>query len=352
MLNSKGSHEIETQADQGTIPATPALVPLVSICIPAYNAQRFIADTLESALRQDYPNLEIVVSDDGSTDRTPEILTAYAGRGVRVIRQEKNLGMTRNMNAVSRASRGKYVVKLDSDDLLEPGYVSGLAPVLEAHPRVAFAHCACRLIDVDGKFLGYERDIHGSFLRSGLAEWPRYVLGPRAVHVLMIRREAFEAVGGYNGAFIRSQDWKLERDLLRYGDVFYQDQVLAQYRCHAEDKKGLHLLRAQAFLQHLEDMDRHWPPEVPAKSRLLAKARWRMAYGLAFETSYAEPDESAALLRIIPRFGNFWITRLMAQMIRMGGAGIIRFIYLHKLRLRQLAKAFLYKKSSLAGNGA
>ncbi|MBM4275125.1 MAG: glycosyltransferase family 2 protein, partial [Deltaproteobacteria bacterium] len=75
---------------------------LVSICIPAYNAQRFIAATLESALRQDYPNLEIIVSDDGSADRTAEIVQAYGSRGVRLIRQARNLGMTGNMNAVIR----------------------------------------------------------------------------------------------------------------------------------------------------------------------------------------------------------------------------------------------------------
>ena len=333
------------RADQETLSGTMKTFPLVSICIPAYNAQRFIADTLESALRQDYPHLEIIVSDDGSTDRTPEIVQAYENRGVRLIRQEKNLGMTPNMNAVILASRGKYVVKLDSDDLLEAGYVSSLVPIMEAHSRVAFAHCACRLIDVDGNFLGYERSIHGSFMRSGLAEWPRYVLGPRAVHLLMVRRETFEAVGGYDESFIRSQDWKLERDLLRVGDVFYHDQVLAQYRCHG-DKPQWRLLWAQDYLQHLEDMDRHWPPGGPDKERLLANARWRMAYGRSFDASYAEPDESEAILRVIPRFGNFWITRLMAKMIRMGGAGIIRFIYLQQLRLRQLAKKFLYKKSS------
>ena len=327
-------------------------LPLVSICIPAYNVEHFIRETLESALAQDYPNLEIIVSDDASTDRTPEIVAGYESKGVRLIKQAKNLGMTANMNAVVRASQGKYVFKLDSDDLLEPGCVSSLVPVMEAHPRVAFAHCACRLIDVDGNFLGYERDIHGSFLRSGLAEWPRYVLGPRAVHLLMLRRTAFEAVGGYDESFIRSQDWKLERELLKIGDVYYHDQVLAHYRCHGEGKQGLQLLRAQAFLQHLEDMDRHWPPGGPDKERLLANARWRMAYGLSFDASYAEPDESEAILRVIPRFGNFWITRVMAKMIRMGGAGIIRFIYLHQLRLRQLAKAFLYKKSSRIGNGA
>jgi glycosyltransferase involved in cell wall biosynthesis len=319
-------------------------LPLVSICIPAYNAERFISDTLESALRQDYSHLEILVSDDGSTDRTLELVQAYQSRGVRVIRQDNNLGMTRNMNAVIFASAGKYAVKLDSDDLLEPGYVSRLVPVLEAHPSVAFAHCACRLIDVDGKFLGYERSIHGSFIRSGLEEWPRYVLGPRAVHILMLRREAFDAVGGYNDSFIRSQDWKLERDLLCVGDVYYCDQVLAHYRSHAEGKKDLHLLRAQAFLLHMEDMDRHWPKEVPNKEHLLGSARRRFALGLALAASSLELAESQELLKIFAPYQNYLPVRLITMIIKAGGSGIIHKTYACYLRLRQMVKEILYKE--------
>jgi glycosyltransferase involved in cell wall biosynthesis len=319
---------------------------LVSICIPAYNAERFISDTLESALRQDYPNLEIIVSDDGSTDRTPKIVQTYESRGVRLLRQEKNLGMTQNMNAVIRASNGKYAVKLDSDDLLEPGYVSGLASVLEAHPRVAFAHCACKLIDVDGNFLGYERSIHGSFIRSGLAEWPRYVLGPRAVHILMLRREAFDAVGGYDDSFIRSQDWKLERDLLCVGDVYYCDQVLAQYRSHDEGKKGLHRLRAQAFQLHIEDMERHWPLKVANKERLLANARRHFAIGLTTAAASVEPTEAQELLEVLSQYRNYVPVRLSIVLIKSGYSWIINGLFACYLRLRQIVKQIVYKKAN------
>ncbi len=325
---------------------------LVSICIPAYNAERFIAATLESALRQDYANLEIVVSDDRSTDRTPEIVQAYESRGVRLIRQARNLGMTGNMNAVILASRGKYAVKLDSDDLLEPGYVFSMVPVMEAHPRVVFAHCACRLIDADGKFLGYERSIHGSFIRPGLKEWPRYVFGPRAVHLLMLRRTAFEAVGGYDESFIRSQDWKLERDLLKIGDVYYNDQLLARYRCHGEGKQGLQLLRAQAHLQHLEDMEKNWPPAVPGKARLLRRARRHLALWLVLTAAQADRREALDLLNHLPPYGNFLDVRLLGHLVRSGGSGIIRLYYRQKMHLRQAVKKLFYKSPDLAGQAA
>jgi hypothetical protein len=125
-------------------------------------------------------------------------------------------------------------VKLDADDMLEPHYVSSLVAVMEAHPRVAFAHCACCLIDQDGKFLGYERSIHGSFIRAGLEEWPRYVFGPRAVGNLMLRRTAFEEVRGYDESYLKP-GLETGADLLLAGDVYILTRQLANYR-HAEGK--------------------------------------------------------------------------------------------------------------------
>ncbi|MCK6585111.1 MAG: glycosyltransferase, partial [Anaerolineales bacterium] len=154
--------------------------PLVSICIPAYNAERFIEETLNSAVSQTYPNLEIIVSDDCSQDRTFEIASRYANQRVLVIRTPHNLGMFGNFNHVIRHSSGKYILKLDADDLVTPEHIAEQVAVMEANPQVTFAHCACRLIDINGNFIGYERSLHGSFIKSGIEEWPRYVFGPRA----------------------------------------------------------------------------------------------------------------------------------------------------------------------------
>ena len=321
----------------------PANLPLVSICIPAYNAASFIRETLESTLAQDYPNLEIIVSDDASTDDTPKIVAAYESQGVRLIKQTRNLNMTTNMNAVIRASRGKYAVKLDADDILEPHYVSTLVPIIEAHPRVAFAHCACRLIDKDGKFLGYERSIRGSFLRTGLEEWPRYIFGPRAVHILMLRRQHFEEIGGYNESF-HSQDWKLERDLLGIGDVYYHDQILAHYRVHNVGKSRLAWFRAQDHLLHLEDMERLWPLGVPDKERLLQKARRHQARCVLHNAVLSGPEEARELLELFPRYGNFPSLWPLAWLIRLGGAGLLRLGYRVEFHLRQTVKKLLYKK--------
>jgi glycosyltransferase involved in cell wall biosynthesis len=92
---------------------------LVSIVIPAHNAAQFICQTLDSALRQTWPALEIVVVDDGSTDRTAELAQRYSARGVHVLRQ-LNHGAAAARNRGFAASHGKYIQYLDADDLLSP----------------------------------------------------------------------------------------------------------------------------------------------------------------------------------------------------------------------------------------
>ena len=99
--------------------------PLVSIGIPTYNRERLIGRAIESALHQDYPNIEIVISDNASTDATPEICRRYAQEqpNVRYVQQSRNLGATRNFDAVLQQSSGQFFMWLGDDDWLDPNYV-------------------------------------------------------------------------------------------------------------------------------------------------------------------------------------------------------------------------------------
>jgi glycosyltransferase involved in cell wall biosynthesis len=317
--------------------------PLVSICIPAYNAERFIAETLESALNQTYPNTEVIVSDDASRDSTGKIVKGYSSRGVRLIKQPRNLGMHANWNAVIRASSGKYVLKLDADDLLHPDHVREQIKVFESYPEVVFAHCACQLIDVNGRFLGYERSIHGSFIRDGLEEWPRYVFGPRAVNIVMLRRSAFEQVGGYDERYRYSGDWAMHRSLLRIGSVFYNDQVLARYRVHTVGKRGVERIQAYERLMHLKDMELNWPQAVPNKAELLSQARTHLAVKSLLGAARCTNQERADILQTLPSHTDNWRLQVLWLFLCYGGAPIIRFYSSSRQRARLLAKSIIFK---------
>lgn len=111
-------------------------VPLVSILIPCFNAERWVAQTLESALAQTWPNVEIVVVNDGSTDGSRAVLAQYESRGIRVVDQI-NAGQGAAMNRAIGECTGEYIQFLDADDLLAPDKIERQMRRLLEHPGCA-----------------------------------------------------------------------------------------------------------------------------------------------------------------------------------------------------------------------
>ena len=109
--------------------------PLVSVLVPCYNAERFVGAALESVLAQTYAPIEVIVVDDGSTDRSAAVLEPFRAPGVTVIRQE-NHGAAAARNAAFAASRGRYILYLDGDDLMSPGHIAALVDKLDGSDRV------------------------------------------------------------------------------------------------------------------------------------------------------------------------------------------------------------------------
>jgi glycosyltransferase involved in cell wall biosynthesis len=126
--------------------------PRVVALVPAWNAEAFIERTLGALSAQDYPNLEIFVSVDLSSDRTAEICQRYARTDarVRVIVQKERQGFVGNTRALLNAAEGKYLTWAWHDDLLHSGYVSRLVPVLESNPAVVCAYTDVELHRLDG----------------------------------------------------------------------------------------------------------------------------------------------------------------------------------------------------------
>jgi GT2 family glycosyltransferase len=173
--------------------------PLVSILIPAYNAERWVAATLRSALAQTWPRKEIILVDDGSTDRTLSIARTFETEGVRILRQE-NQGSAAARNKAASLCQGDYIQWLDADDLLAPDKVATQIDALDrcANGRV-LASCGW------GKFL--YRPYRAKFVSSDLwcdlspAEWLIRKMG-RNLHMQtatwLISRELCEAAGPWD----------------------------------------------------------------------------------------------------------------------------------------------------------
>jgi glycosyltransferase involved in cell wall biosynthesis len=135
-------------------------LPLVSIGMPTFNGARFIRQSLDALLAQDYDNFELIISDNGSTDATPRICQEYAGRDGRIVylRNEINQGTIWNFKNVLDWSRGQYFMWAGDHDLWHSGWLSRCVAVLKDDPGVAIAYGQTMLIDEEGRELGETGD--------------------------------------------------------------------------------------------------------------------------------------------------------------------------------------------------
>lgn len=178
--------------------------PLVSVVVPCYNMAEHTHETITSLLNQTYPRLEIVAVDDGSTDRTPQVLASFAGR-VTALRQE-NAGACRARNLGFSRTRGELVAFLDCDDLWEPGKAEKAVAAFRARPEAGLVYHHALWIDERGRIVGprsFPALPSGRIFESLAVE--DFIRNSTPV----LRRAALEAVGLWDEAIFTTADWEL-----------------------------------------------------------------------------------------------------------------------------------------------
>ncbi len=233
----------------GATPTPDALrrdVPLVSLCLPTYNGAAYLPEAIASALAQTYPAIEIVLSDDGSTDDTVAIARASATRSAVpfTILTHDRYGMAGNWNACIGAARGQYVKFLFQDDLLAPECVAQMVALAERDAAIGMVFCRREVAfsddtTLDDLYLDITR--HWSELRevqSGLElladpqllDPPLNKFGePTAV---LVRREAFDRVGLFDPDLVQVLDLDMWLRLAAHYKIGYVDAPLASFRVH------------------------------------------------------------------------------------------------------------------------
>ncbi|MGA2687141.1 MAG: glycosyltransferase family A protein [Candidatus Korobacteraceae bacterium] len=173
------------------------ITPVVSVVMPTYNGERFLRPAIESILSQCCRNFELLVVDDGSTDRTPSILREFAARDDRVIvlTNLRNLGIATATNRGLAAARGEYVALQDHDDISLPHRFQTQLDFLRSHPDVAAVGSAATLIDENG-------DAYAEFplpCEEIDIKW-RLLFWGDAFHYtsIMVKRSALLEIGGYD----------------------------------------------------------------------------------------------------------------------------------------------------------
>lgn len=211
--------------------------PDVSIVIPCHNYAAYLPACLVSVRRQqlDAGSFEVIAIDDASTDDTWDVLQRYAGwTALRAYREQSNQGYVAVYRRGMSLACGRALVPLDADDLVvQADAVRRQLALLDAHPRVAFVHSAYREIDGSGRTIGERHPERTTGVRTGRTAFRRLLLGNFVQHSgTLIRRDAYEAVGGYDEHLTNSIDWDLWLRLAKTNDVAYIDEPLYAYRLH------------------------------------------------------------------------------------------------------------------------
>jgi glycosyltransferase involved in cell wall biosynthesis len=202
--------------------------PLVSIVVLCHDYGQFLSEAIESALAQDYPCLEVLVIDDGSTDDSLEVASRY-GERVRVLTQE-NQGLARTCNRGAREATGEWFMFLSADDRIEPTYVSELREAVERKREASFAYCSARLF-------GAESGVAPArpFSAVSLIRGRNYINGSA-----LTRRADYLEAGGYpedlgEGAF---DDWDFWLTMVEHGHRgTYVPKPLLHWRRHPSGSK-------------------------------------------------------------------------------------------------------------------
>jgi alpha-1,3-rhamnosyltransferase len=205
--------------------------PKVSIRMSAYNHEAYVEEAILSVLNQSFQDFELLVIDDGSSDRTPEILERLSQEHGFYFERQKNMGLTKTLNKLVGLCRGEYITGIASDDMHAPERLATQVEALESNPKAAFVYGKMQAIDKNGEALEADTTF-GDF--SAGADTGRLMLRRGmffAAPTVMIRRSAYDSVGPYDQSLpFEDYDWFFR--CTRKFEAVGLDAVLLYYRKH------------------------------------------------------------------------------------------------------------------------
>lgn len=203
--------------------------PLVSVVMPAYNAEKYIGEAIESILNQSFKDFEFIILDDCSTDNTWGIIQEYAKKDERIVavRNEKNLNIALNRNKGVEMAKGKYIVWADADDISKPERIEKLVNYMENHSEVGI--CGSNFQGFSGEDVFEVREFFedDERLRKNI-----FKFSPVAQPTAIIRKECFSTVGLFNPDYPPAEDIELSfriGEKYKFGNI---SEILLRYRVH------------------------------------------------------------------------------------------------------------------------
>ena len=207
--------------------------PKISICIPTYNRAKYLVETLRTILNQTFTDFELIISDDGSTDDTSELIKCIRDERLKYTRNETNLGLYENWNYCINLAKGDYIAIYHDHDLYESTLVKESVDILDSNKNIGFIFSGIRYIDDNGKALQTIVEKHlGGFVsghklvRRMATKWNSLIAAP----TVMVRKDAYEHAGLYNADLGYGADLDMWVRLLLKYDSYYIARPMVDLR--------------------------------------------------------------------------------------------------------------------------
>lgn len=293
-------------------------MPRCSVVIPAYNVEGYVEEAVRSALSQTYASTEVIVVDDGSTDRTAEAIEQFGDR-IRLLEQP-NRGLAAARNRALEAATGEFIALLDGDDVFLPTRLERMVAYLEAHPEIGFATSDAYLLY--GRHASGDTYYRHAGERGGVRfrteNQDRWIVQGNFVLVMTVtRRELFERHGRFEETLETLEDWDLWMRFILGGErVGLVDEPLAHYRLRPGSLSSARVARVRA--DRVSVLERNLAGVSPGPPGARARLHWcrgMMEVGAAryrvaarhFAAAARAPDQSwrarlrATIGALVPR---------------------------------------------------
>ena len=278
--------------------------PAVTVLMPVYNADRFVAQTVDSILAQTFRDFEFLVINDGSTDRSQAILEGYARRDDRVrLVSRPNTGYVAALNEGLGIARGEFIARIDADDLADPRRLELQVARMRQEPQLVALGSNAYAMDEDGRLLGdYDvplahEDIEAAHLR-----------GSSSIHhpAVMLRPDAVKQIGGYRRELMPCEDFDLWLRLAEVGRLANLPEKLLTKRLFAGSAVATNLAKTEKLVKRIVEETwerRRLPgtPEVPPRRLLRQVDLYRQWGWMALKARHVGTSRRYAAKALLAR---------------------------------------------------
>ena len=264
--------------------------PVVSVLMPVYNGEAFLREAVDSILGQSFADFELIIVNDGSTDATGALLAAISGPRVRVIENARNLGVTGSLNVGLDAVRGRYVARLDADDIAHPERLARQVAFMAANPDVVLLGSGHVVIDADGNPIERVRRP----MSDAEFRWTALLYAPVIHPSVMYRAWLVREAGLRYDEHADAEDYDMWLRMLAHGRGARLGQPLVTWRRHA-GAIGVARRRQQLATTTriaLANVERQFPALRPYRDKI---ARLVELHGFGSEQPISWRDAAACL---------------------------------------------------------